>query len=100
MLVQALKPKLLILGASHGVFLQHQFPIEEPSTLSWVCCSGSQQVEEGNSHGLCSEDSADTYPQRKYLLTQKLQDRSKYFWVSNENAEPGMTDTIYQNKWL
>lgn len=48
MLVQALKPKLLILGAPHGVFLQHQFPIEEPSTLSWVCCSGSQQTWGGN----------------------------------------------------
>ena len=48
MLVWALKPKPLIMGAPHGVLLQHWFPIQETNTSSQVCCSGSQPTRGGN----------------------------------------------------
>lgn len=43
-------------------------------------------------------DFAVKIPGTKYLLTEKLQDRSKYFWVRPEDAKPGMPSTVHQNQ--
>jgi len=81
-------------------FCSIDFQYKRQTHLHRSAAVGLSQLEEETSHGLCREDSKDLYPLRIYLFIQKLQDRSKYFWVAHENAEPEMIATIYQHKWI